>query len=85
MASTAGPARRLYGIVNHLRTPSASSVADAPAAADLDDNVNDTRLISWDEIQRHCMIEDAWVVIDGVVYALSPLSKNHCCHVNACV
>ncbi len=82
METTAGPARRLYGLVRQLHPSRASNVRANDPAADSD---NSTRLISWDEIQRHSMIEDAWVVIDGVVYVLSPLNKNHCCHLNACV
>ena len=81
----AGPPRRLCGLANHLhpyryRTSSAND-SHPGAAADCDSDASrSTRLISWDEIQRHSMIEDAWVVIDGVVYDITEFIKEDSGH-----
>lgn len=61
---------RLQRLARHLRP---SLVADESEADEL-------RLISWDEIQRHQMIEDAWVVIDGTVYDITEFIKEDSGH-----
>ena len=52
---------RLRSVAAHLRPRRAL----APAQAASEDELP---LISWAEIQRHQMPQDAWVVINGTVY-----------------
>ena len=33
--------------------------------------------LSWDEISRHCSADDCWVVIDSVVYDMTPFLATH--------
>ena len=63
--------RRLQLLAAHLTAP-------APSAAD--DATDSPPLLSWAEIQRHSMPEDAWVVIDGTVYDITEFIKEDSGH-----
>ena len=69
------PARRLRQLAQHLHVH-ASTAGGRTESAD-DDSL---RLISWAEIQRHQMIEDAWVVINGIVYDITDFIKEESGH-----
>ena len=69
------PARRLRQLAQHLHVH-ASTAGGRTESAD-DDSL---RLISWTEIQRHQMIEDAWVVINGIVYDITDFIKEESGH-----
>lgn len=66
--------RRLQRLAGHLIAP-----APAPSAADADADP-EPALLSWAEIQRHCMADDAWVVIDGTVYDITEFIKEDSGH-----
>ena len=40
----------------------------------------DLPVIEWDEIMRHSMQDDAWVVIDGVIYDITQFIKDESGH-----
>lgn len=65
--------RRVRQLAQHLHVHGSAGGRTGSA----DDSL---RLISWDEIQRHQMIEDAWVVINGIVYDITDFIKEESGH-----
>jgi cytochrome b involved in lipid metabolism len=76
---------RLAAIASHLdRARDNSSCRNGARAvrgnAAADEEEEARRVISWAEIQRHQMKDDAWVVIDGVVYDITEFIKDESGH-----
>lgn len=36
-----------------------------------------TRFISAQEVTRHCLAEDLWLVVDGIIYDLTEFAPSH--------
>ena len=74
--------RRLPAIASHLRARDSSSRRHGARAVRGSAAAEEAarRIISWAEIQRHQMKDDAWVVIDGVVYDITEFIKDESGH-----
>lgn len=68
------------GLLSASKTTSASaSAAAAAAAATLLDpsQQQQRRVVSLSELEQHRTAEDAWVVVDGRVYDITPFLESH--------